>query len=188
MAASTGVSSPSTARPEGVDDHENATIGNMAQILRELSMKNFQESYHDALQLKEEAMSLFRLGYLDLKGRALAESLFWAICDWGTMHPFAPRLQAMLEMLAHKDIALHPHAAGETLDQLAYHAPVWIVETHLERMEKLLADDPVHAADCWTDLTGIMTRRMAEAGRGDLAHRIAAIDAAVEKALEDEFP
>lgn len=114
--------------------------------------------------------------------------LFWAICDWGTMHPFAPRLQAMLEMLAHKDIALHPHAAGETLDQLAYHAPVWIVETHLERMEKLLADDPVHAADCWTDLTGIMTRRMAEAGRGDLAHRIAAIDAAVERALEDEFP
>ena len=114
--------------------------------------------------------------------------LFWAICEWGTMHPFAPRLQAMLEMLTHKDIALHPHAAGETLDQLAYHAPVWIVEAHLDRMEKLLADDPVHAADCWTDLTQTMTRRMAEAGREDLAPRIAAIDAAVEKVLENECP
>lgn len=114
--------------------------------------------------------------------------LFRAICEWGTMHPFAPRLQAMLEMLAHKDIALHPHAVGETLDQLAYHAPVHIVEAHLERIEKLLAEDPVHAADCWTDMTGILTRRMAEAGRSDLAPRIAAIDAAVEEALADEFP
>ena len=114
--------------------------------------------------------------------------LFWAICEWGTMRPFAPGLQAMLEMLAHKDIALHPHAVGETLDQLAYHAPVHIVEAHLERMEKLLADDPVHAADCWTDLTGILTQRMAEAGRQDLARRIAAIDAAVEDALADELP
>ena len=114
--------------------------------------------------------------------------LFWAICEWGTMHPFAPRLQAMLEMLAHKDIALHPHAAGETLDQLAYHAPVAIVEAHLERMEKLLAEDPVHATDCWTDLTQILTQRMTEAGRQDLAARIAAIDAAVEEALAKEFP
>lgn len=114
--------------------------------------------------------------------------LFRAICEWGTVHPFVPRLQAMLEMLAHKDIKLHPHAAGETLDQLAYHAPVQIVEVYLDRMEKLLADDPIHAADCWTDLTQILTRRMAEAGRSDLAPRIAAIDAAVEAALEDEFP
>ncbi|MBL8753574.1 MAG: hypothetical protein JNK15_09755, partial [Planctomycetes bacterium] len=31
--------------------------------------------------LKEEAISLFNLGYLDLKGRAIAENLFWCICD-----------------------------------------------------------------------------------------------------------
>lgn len=114
--------------------------------------------------------------------------LFWAICDWGTMHPFAPRLQAMLEMLTHKDIALHPHAEGETLDQLAYHAPVRIVEAYLDRMEKLLADDPVHAADCWTDLTQTMTRRMAKVGREDLALRIAAIDAAIEEMLDEDSP
>ena len=76
-----GVSQMRVDVPEGADQHEEATIANMVQILRDLSQKNFQESYHDALQLKEEAISLFNLGYLDLKGRAIAENLFWVICD-----------------------------------------------------------------------------------------------------------
>ena len=38
------------------------------------------EKFHDALQKKNEAYSLFNHGYLDLKGRAQAESLFWQIC------------------------------------------------------------------------------------------------------------
>ncbi|MEY4830997.1 MAG: biosynthetic arginine decarboxylase [Planctomycetota bacterium] len=76
-----GVSQMRVDVPEGVDKVEEGTIANMVQILRDLSQKNFQESYHDALQLKEEAISLFNLGYLDLKGRAMAENLFWVICD-----------------------------------------------------------------------------------------------------------
>lgn len=67
--------------PEGADKVDEGTIANLVQILKDLSQKNFQESYHDALQLKEEAISLFNLGYLDLKGRAMAENLFWVICD-----------------------------------------------------------------------------------------------------------
>src|SRR5690606_31439423 len=39
------------------------------------------ERFHDALQRKEEAFSLFNLGYLDLENRAAAESLFWQICE-----------------------------------------------------------------------------------------------------------
>jgi len=39
------------------------------------------ERFHDALQRKEEALSLFNLGYLDLENRAAAESLFWQICE-----------------------------------------------------------------------------------------------------------
>jgi arginine decarboxylase len=38
------------------------------------------ERFHDALQKKEEAFSLFNHGYLDLESRAQAESLFWEIC------------------------------------------------------------------------------------------------------------
>jgi arginine decarboxylase len=38
------------------------------------------ERYHDALQKRDEAYSLFNLGYLDLETRAMAESLYWKIC------------------------------------------------------------------------------------------------------------
>jgi len=63
------------------DQHESPVIANLLEIRRDLSQKNCQESYHDALHAKEEAASLFALGYLDLKGRALAETLFWSICQ-----------------------------------------------------------------------------------------------------------
>ena len=43
--------------------------------------KNLQESYHDALQGKEEAESLFKFGYLTLRQRAQAERLFWHCCE-----------------------------------------------------------------------------------------------------------
>jgi arginine decarboxylase len=39
------------------------------------------ERFHDAVQKKEEAFSLFNLGYLDLENRAAAESIFWQICE-----------------------------------------------------------------------------------------------------------
>ncbi len=39
------------------------------------------ERFHDALQKKEEAFSLFNLGYLDLENRAAAEALYWQICE-----------------------------------------------------------------------------------------------------------
>ena len=76
-----GVSSQSAHEPLDGVDHPNQTIVNLHGILSDLSVKNIQESYHDALELKEEAMSLFSLGYLDIQGRALAERLFWAICE-----------------------------------------------------------------------------------------------------------
>ena len=37
------------------------------------------EAYHDALKARDEALSLFELGYLSLPMRAVAERLFWAI-------------------------------------------------------------------------------------------------------------
>jgi len=75
-----GVSSQALDPPPDLDESAHSTIVNLDQILGDLSRKNFQESYHDAIQLKEEAISLFNLGYLDLEGRAKAETLFWAIC------------------------------------------------------------------------------------------------------------
>lgn len=47
---------------------------------RELTPRNVQESFHDAQQAVDMAMSLFSGGYLPLEQRVLAENLFFAIC------------------------------------------------------------------------------------------------------------
>ncbi len=41
--------------------------------------RNFLEAYHDSLQARDEAMSLFSLGYMSLPMRAASERLFWSI-------------------------------------------------------------------------------------------------------------
>jgi arginine decarboxylase len=41
--------------------------------------RNLLEAYHDSTQARDEAMSLFSLGYMSLPMRAVAERLFWAI-------------------------------------------------------------------------------------------------------------
>ncbi|HMN97178.1 MAG TPA: biosynthetic arginine decarboxylase [Phycisphaerales bacterium] len=45
-----------------------------------VSERRLLECYHDALQARDEAMSLFSVGYLSLQHRALADRLFWATC------------------------------------------------------------------------------------------------------------
>ena len=50
------------------------------ELLGEADSEHFIENYHDAVQFKEEANSLFALGFLDLEGRAKCENLFWAVC------------------------------------------------------------------------------------------------------------
>ena len=67
--------------PPAVDEAEHAVIHQLVETWRSVSRKNFQEAYHDALQLKEEATNLFNVGLLDLRGRARVEQLFWGCCE-----------------------------------------------------------------------------------------------------------
>ncbi len=62
------------------DEIENNTVMDLYDMLNGKYKYGRLEMYHDAIQKKEEAFSLFNLGYLDLKGRAQAEALFWQIC------------------------------------------------------------------------------------------------------------
>jgi arginine decarboxylase len=55
-------------------------VASLAEILKNLSVKNFQESYHDALQIRDETLTLFNVGMMSLNHRALVERLFWAVC------------------------------------------------------------------------------------------------------------
>jgi arginine decarboxylase len=50
-------------------------------IHRDLSKKNCVESYHDAVQAVDDAMSMFNLGSMSIEDRAMVERLFWAVCN-----------------------------------------------------------------------------------------------------------
>ena len=54
--------------------------GTFLTVCREVTKKNFQEIYHDAMQQRDEALNLFNLGYLSLELRSLTEKLFWGVC------------------------------------------------------------------------------------------------------------
>ncbi len=71
---------PSTELPS-ITDEDHESVRDLAEIWRNITRKNFVEQYHDAVDHKEQAVSLFTLGYLDLAGRAKAERYFWACCD-----------------------------------------------------------------------------------------------------------
>ena len=67
--------------PESLAKDEHPVIHQLYETYAGVSRKNFQEAYHDALQIKEEAITAFNLGFLDLRARARVEQLFWATCE-----------------------------------------------------------------------------------------------------------
>src|SRR5881392_1005604 len=52
----------------------------LVDTFKNVTARNVLESYHDAQQAMDVAMTLFSTGYLALDQRATAENLFWAIC------------------------------------------------------------------------------------------------------------
>jgi arginine decarboxylase len=69
------------SRPDKVTDDDPKVLRDLAEVWSDASIENVQESYHNALLLKEEASTLFSLGYLDLRGKARVEQLFAKCCE-----------------------------------------------------------------------------------------------------------
>ncbi|MDE6032756.1 MAG: biosynthetic arginine decarboxylase, partial [Muribaculaceae bacterium] len=74
----------STALPSWNDDEEvgpeeHELLRELYQIWDKLDQPRSLESWHDAVQIREEALELFSIGLLDLKTRAKIEQLFWSI-------------------------------------------------------------------------------------------------------------
>ncbi len=67
--------------PASLGQDEHRVIQQLYETWEGVTRKNFQEAYHDTLQLKEEAITAFNLGVLDLKARARAEQLFYATVE-----------------------------------------------------------------------------------------------------------
>jgi len=75
-----GTSEVPSDKPEPLQETEHLIIRNLYEAYDSITPENFQETYHDATQFKEEAVSLFGFGYLSLPERARAERLYWACC------------------------------------------------------------------------------------------------------------
>ncbi|MBS1985742.1 MAG: biosynthetic arginine decarboxylase [Bdellovibrionales bacterium] len=66
--------------PEGIESEKQESIKDLLELYKSLSPKNLNEHIQDAFRLRDDAMSLFNLGYLTLKQKALVERLFWCFC------------------------------------------------------------------------------------------------------------
>ena len=59
---------------------EHKSLNELTYILENITSKNYVEYYHDAVEYHEDLFTLFNLGYVSLKERAIAEELFHRIC------------------------------------------------------------------------------------------------------------
>ena len=83
------------------DDHE--LVRELYNIWDNLNQRNMLEAWHDAMQIRDEALELFSHGIVDLKTRAQIERLFWSvtreICDIAKNLKHAPDEQRKLPKL-----------------------------------------------------------------------------------------
>ncbi len=61
-----------------ISEGDYLILRNLKETYETIKKENYQEMYNDAIQFKEEAISLFNLGYLSISDRAKAEQLYWA--------------------------------------------------------------------------------------------------------------
>lgn len=78
---STSEPSAQLPQPRSEREQEHLLFRSLWETYESIALENYQEAYHDAIQCKEEANSLFNFGYLSLEERARIEQLYWACCQ-----------------------------------------------------------------------------------------------------------
>lgn len=61
-------------------------IDELLYIDGNMTVKNFRELYHDAVEQRDELFSLFNIGLISLEQRAFGENLFWRIAQKAVRH------------------------------------------------------------------------------------------------------
>ncbi len=70
---------PTWQEDEEIKEGDHEFVRELYSIWDTLNLPRMLESWHDAQQIREEALDMFSLGILDLKTRAQIERLFWSI-------------------------------------------------------------------------------------------------------------
>lgn len=63
-----------------INDDDHNILHAMNEAYQNVSAKNVQECYNDAVMAKDESAGLFSHGVIDLETRARIDELFWAVC------------------------------------------------------------------------------------------------------------
>ncbi|APR74841.1 Biosynthetic arginine decarboxylase [Minicystis rosea] len=91
----------------GADPTDHKLIKDLYYTQEHLSSRGLTETWHDLLQVKEEAQKMFELGLLGLDVKAKVETLFWQIAE---------QLAKLAEQMDPTDL---PDDIGELRSQLA---------------------------------------------------------------------
>ena len=67
--------------PMEVDEDDPQVVTELGDLRETITVKNYREYYHDALEHREELFTLFNLGLITLEDRAKGEVLFWDVCE-----------------------------------------------------------------------------------------------------------
>jgi arginine decarboxylase len=62
-----------------ITDKDSDILKDLYAIYKGLKQKNLNESWHDAIQMRDDVLNSFSTGTLSLEDRAIAERLFWSI-------------------------------------------------------------------------------------------------------------
>lgn len=73
------VSLPSFDENETIEEDAHELVKELYELWENLNQPRLIETWHDALQIREDALGLFNLGLIDLATRAKIERLYWSI-------------------------------------------------------------------------------------------------------------
>jgi arginine decarboxylase len=80
--------------PIEIDKDDPQVVIELGDLRESITIKNYREYYHDALQHREELFTLFNLGLISLEDRGKAEVLFWDVCEradrWAQQAKYIP--------------------------------------------------------------------------------------------------
>jgi len=67
--------------PIEIEEDDPQVVVELGDLRETITVKNYREFYHDALEHRETLFTLFNLGLISLEDRAKGEVLFWDICE-----------------------------------------------------------------------------------------------------------
>ncbi|MDX6406070.1 MAG: arginine decarboxylase [Blastocatellia bacterium] len=67
--------------PIEIDEDDPQVVIELGDLRESITIKNYREYYHDALEHREELFTLFNLGLISLEDRGKGEVLFWDVCE-----------------------------------------------------------------------------------------------------------